>query len=415
MKKTDLKNEAILILGMHRSATSLTAKLLHELGVCLGETKDMLVANEHNQDGYFERADIVELHDSILLEHSMHWMSVRRSCEFKYDGDYSKEISEILDKLCDDTHRQFAMKDPRLCIFEPLWRRELKKRNWREKIIVVFRHPYEVAKSLEVRNNINFSYALKLWFYYNNSILNTLLDFDRDQILFIHHNEYFVNADAQIQKLIHFLGLNCSSEKYAQNIKENLRHNSAEKLQGNALCEMVMSMYQGLLDLEKGNQTLSSELVAEFNKAWETMYQTSYDSNLEDMHKFVYRLNGWTLNQLTNHKEQLIKEFRRYFAENGIRELAIYGDGLIAAGLYPILEEVDVDVTFILDKAPQRRTVLLCGKEVPVISPDTDNLKKDIFIINTVVRHADEISKLLEKYFSASKVEVLSDILFAFI
>ena len=43
---------SVCITGMHRSGTSMVAKLLHESGVYLGSDIDLMPADAHNADGY---------------------------------------------------------------------------------------------------------------------------------------------------------------------------------------------------------------------------------------------------------------------------------------------------------------------------------------------------------------------------
>ena len=54
----------IIVTGMHRSGTSMTAMLLAQHGVHMGER--LIPGNRHNPRGYFEDADFVELQRSML-------------------------------------------------------------------------------------------------------------------------------------------------------------------------------------------------------------------------------------------------------------------------------------------------------------------------------------------------------------
>ena len=57
-------NKLIVVLGAHRSGTSLCAAALQALGAdpCLGEH----YANDENQKGFFEHPDIVDFNDRLL-------------------------------------------------------------------------------------------------------------------------------------------------------------------------------------------------------------------------------------------------------------------------------------------------------------------------------------------------------------
>src|SRR5205823_3578402 len=54
----------------------------------------------------------------------------------------------------------WAWKDPRLCILLPFWDGVL---GTRHPIVLVFRHPIAVARSLQRRDRLSKTYALALW------------------------------------------------------------------------------------------------------------------------------------------------------------------------------------------------------------------------------------------------------------
>lgn len=406
----------ILVLGMHRSATSLTSKLLSEMGVYLGKKEQMMEATKDNQDGYYERNDVMELHDNILLENDMLWTSFREKPLLSLHTKNVKQINAILIELCDDASSDLiGIKDPRMCILEQFWHREFLNIGLRERVVIVFRHPYEVAKSLEKRDGMNFYYALKLWYYYNNSILNTILDLKHDDILFVNHNEYFLHPELQIQKIISFLNLELGYAKYLESIHRDLRHNYAEAVEKNELYEIVLLLYHYLVKLEKNEVDLCREDVENFNRYWKKIFAISYDSKKMDMPNKAYQLKMWCLFQLSEKKSFLTSKFQKFFSENHIHEIFIYGDGTVAEGLYCILDSVEIIVTYVFDETPRRNEIQIGKQIVPVVSFDSKYISQSSFIINTVINHAEEISELFYKKSKNQNVILLSDILYDFI
>ena len=59
-----MKNKTFIVLGMHRSATSLLARGLHMSDIVMGER--LLGKSESNKYGHWEDVDFVELNESIL-------------------------------------------------------------------------------------------------------------------------------------------------------------------------------------------------------------------------------------------------------------------------------------------------------------------------------------------------------------
>src|SRR5687767_5556789 len=60
--------DVICIIGMHRSGTSMIARLLSLCGLYLGPDEEMFGPNEGNPDGHFEHVGFLRI-DEALLEH----------------------------------------------------------------------------------------------------------------------------------------------------------------------------------------------------------------------------------------------------------------------------------------------------------------------------------------------------------
>ena len=65
----------IVVLGMHRSGTSMFAEIISRLGFYTGETEELLEPQEDNPKGFWERRDVVQLNDLILEEAGGSWFN----------------------------------------------------------------------------------------------------------------------------------------------------------------------------------------------------------------------------------------------------------------------------------------------------------------------------------------------------
>jgi hypothetical protein len=63
----------VVILGMHRSGTSMVAEALASGGLYVGETAELLSGQEDNPHGFWEREDVVALNDAILSDNEATW------------------------------------------------------------------------------------------------------------------------------------------------------------------------------------------------------------------------------------------------------------------------------------------------------------------------------------------------------
>lgn len=127
-----------LICGSGRSGTSAVARLLHEAGLPLGH--DLIEADEHNAEGYFEERQLVVINDAILNAAGLGpWFStatreqVRTAAEPYFD---------YMHTLADNATP--AWKDPRLSWTLDPWLDVLPEP---PRLIVCLRSPAEVVAS----------------------------------------------------------------------------------------------------------------------------------------------------------------------------------------------------------------------------------------------------------------------------
>src|SRR5215218_8280824 len=139
-----------IVLGMHRSGTSSVTRLLNLAGAYFGAEGVATEANDENPKGFWERRDVRNVCDGLLLGGGFDWWRV---ADFTPDGIPDDVRDEQLDAfrriiLQLDAHRPWVVKEPRLCLLLPVLRPSLEA----PVLIHVTREPLEVAGSLEARN-----------------------------------------------------------------------------------------------------------------------------------------------------------------------------------------------------------------------------------------------------------------------
>lgn len=155
---------AIVTLGMHRSGTSALSGAIGALGASLGS--DETVSRRA------ESIPIQQCNQAILLALGGKW-----SAPIGFDAGWT-ERPEI--RALDDRARValdafaasdvFTWKDPRNCFTLPFWCRFL---DHDPIVAIIYRHPTEVAASLERRNRFSPVLGLALWEAYNRALLRT--------------------------------------------------------------------------------------------------------------------------------------------------------------------------------------------------------------------------------------------------
>lgn len=163
--------KGFMILGMHRSGTSMLGGLLHKsAGYKVGGP--LIGSSFDNEMGFFERLDIVLQNDEFMHKQKIDWAANvinydwKKALKDKESGAITfKEGSRGLPFLNDPRNAPWMQKDPRMCITLKTW---LELMNNEPAIVFTYRHPLEVALSVNKRDhNIAVETGLRLWIVYN--------------------------------------------------------------------------------------------------------------------------------------------------------------------------------------------------------------------------------------------------------
>ncbi len=165
-------SHGLLILGMHRSGTSLLARLLQQCGIDIGGR--LLGGSAGNEHGHWEDAFAVELHERLLALMGRRWDEVPVPSADAVTSAVRKGDRDSLERyLRKDRARQglWAVKDPRLSLFTSLWVQAAGAAKVPLAALLMVRHPVEVAQSLAVRDGIPRGQGLLLWLDYTIAAL----------------------------------------------------------------------------------------------------------------------------------------------------------------------------------------------------------------------------------------------------
>jgi glycosyltransferase involved in cell wall biosynthesis len=173
-----LPSRPVIITGMHRSGTSLTASFLADLGVHLGNQQ--LRSDRTNPLGFFEDVGFVELQGRILAAATQEGNGGHR--------DWGWTESESFDRRCLPAYWPFAQdlvsaratgpgpwgwKDPRTSLLLDFWDDVFAGQ---AVYVLLYRLPWEVADSIQRLGATVFlenpEYALRIWSFYNRQVLD---------------------------------------------------------------------------------------------------------------------------------------------------------------------------------------------------------------------------------------------------
>ncbi len=158
----------LIILGMHRSGTSLAASLLESAGLDVGQR--LLGANPSNPRGHFEDEDFVDLQRAILRELGVDadgWVATAAPPVPPHLAVHAQALLEGKQAA----GRPWGWKDPRTILLLPMWRQLVPE----ARFAVIYRAPWEVVESLLRRGDATFAddpgLAVEVWRHYNQLLL----------------------------------------------------------------------------------------------------------------------------------------------------------------------------------------------------------------------------------------------------
>jgi hypothetical protein len=134
----------LIIAGFHRSGTSATALYLRGCGLAMGN--DLVGASASNPLGHGEDLEIRRFHDRLLQDNGQSWIAADPFVPYVAPARWN-EIRNIVQTRVART-KVWGFKDPRVCLFLPLWRHVLPD----AKILIIFRNPRDCAFSLARRH-----------------------------------------------------------------------------------------------------------------------------------------------------------------------------------------------------------------------------------------------------------------------
>jgi hypothetical protein len=169
---------AIIILGMYRSGTSLVAGLLHRLGVFMGED----FGNNSDPWHHYEDQAFVSLNQQLLTSAGGSWRKPPSvQALFRSSHPYNERIQRLLRERFKAP--PWGFKDPSTCLTAPLWHSHLLL--WgKPRYVIVWRERERVVASLIQRAKVrgDGTETGHLWYQLVGNYWGRVVDFH-----FLHH------------------------------------------------------------------------------------------------------------------------------------------------------------------------------------------------------------------------------------
>jgi lipopolysaccharide biosynthesis protein len=196
--------QALIVAGMHRSGTSALTGALTLCG--LQAPRILMEGNAFNEDGYWESEAIKASNDSVLHAMDSSWDDVLASRPMRI-GRYGRATIDTLKRTLTeefDTTQDLVVKDPRISVLFRPWRDAIDELGLTPKLVVMVRHPLEVASSLRARDGFPAAKSALLWLSHIIAIERDSRDTPR---VFISYEALLSNWRACFARMERTLGL----------------------------------------------------------------------------------------------------------------------------------------------------------------------------------------------------------------
>jgi rhamnosyltransferase len=245
----------VIVLGMHRSGTSVVAGLVRGMGVHFGS--DLLGANWGNPTGHHEDLRFIALNERILEAAGGSWSQPPARWKILLKGRrFSREIRSLVNTDV-GPHDLWGWKDPRTVLTFDLFRPHLR----RPHLLVVRRDHHEVARSLHERDASNLLDNLALAHKYARKIDSILSRYDLPRLELDYH-DLRSNPESQIRRIAEFLGKDLRAEEVSRLAETVLDDDSLRT----ARSEFVEAVSSAIGDARRQDGGKASPRTGEANK-----------------------------------------------------------------------------------------------------------------------------------------------------
>ncbi len=166
-----------VILGMHKSGTTLVSQILHKSGINMGTFDELVDYDSGNQ---YERKETQEINEKILKcgdEFSLNVVKPMETDKCSNLNELKAEADHLIKNL-NKKYKDWGFKDPRTCLTYSFWKALLPE----HKVIFVYRSPEEVCAHYQrgispihwCRKVKTWWKSIIAWYTYNSECLRYL-------------------------------------------------------------------------------------------------------------------------------------------------------------------------------------------------------------------------------------------------
>ena len=203
------EKRVLVLLGAHRSGTSLAARALEALGLRLGE--DLIPGHADNPEGFWEHRGVLE--HTREIERAFDLNPFRGANLLPPEGEWwkghgawlEKRIDALARLIADEANKPgtFGFKDPRTLVLLPVWQEVFRRAGIEAEYVALMRHPGAVAASVSKRQNMEATYGEYIWLAHWSYAVHYL---ERPPARVLHFESWLAEPGDQIAAARELLG-----------------------------------------------------------------------------------------------------------------------------------------------------------------------------------------------------------------
>ncbi len=211
-----------VILGMHRSGTSVLSRSFVIFGADHGETS---IAGKCNKRAHWEDYDVMYFNNDMLQFLNRAWYNTEAFTQEDFAkvrkaGYFDKAVQLMQKKIAATDF--YVLKEPRVTMLLPFWEKVFQSLDVSVKYVFAIRNAYSVAKSLEKRNDFILEYSQFLWYAYN---IFALKELEGKEVFFVDYDNFLEKTEECFQNLSIFLEADIIKREKNIFMKKVLREN----------------------------------------------------------------------------------------------------------------------------------------------------------------------------------------------
>lgn len=236
-----------IIMGMHKSGTTLISEMLDLSGISMQEELDK---RSYDQGNYFERRSTKAMNKKLLSSDGKNSLRVIRQLQGNQNkNELNLKAQRILNDAARTSAGDWGFKDPRNCLTYDFWSSLLPE----HKIICIYRNPENVHAHYTGRRKLSVSRgfrALRAWSIYNNSMLKAYKSQSAEGRIMINY-ERLMASNNELRRLERFVGRSLVDRRKKSMQRHFITRNSRVDTEGKLvhfLCGLEPTQIKDQLD-----------------------------------------------------------------------------------------------------------------------------------------------------------------------